>query len=179
MAVNFFGSKSLKQLAVMKRLILLRHGSASLNHFGSHDFERELNESGKQETKTIAQRLMQRGVQVDLIVSSPALRAHKTAELLAEAIGYPKHAIRKEPSFYEATAEDLMSFARCLNGGSNSVLICGHNPSLAYLIDVVAKGGIHNYPTCCMACLEFPVNNWVSIDQKEARLRFFETPHLP
>lgn len=176
MAVDFFGTKSHKQQAFMKQLILLRHGSAAMNQVGAHDFERELNETGRQETKAIAQRLAERGAAVDLIVSSPARRAYRTAELLADCIGYPEDDIRTEPSIYEATVEDLLAVARGLNGGTNSVLLCGHNPALASLIDTVARGGIHSYPTCCMAGIEFPVNDWFAVRHDRARLRFFDRP---
>ncbi|ABA22325.1 phosphohistidine phosphatase, SixA [Trichormus variabilis ATCC 29413] len=63
-------------------LYLIRHGIAEEQKTGIKDEERELTKEGKQKTEKVAHRLVELGQQFDLIVTSPLMRAHQTAEIL-------------------------------------------------------------------------------------------------
>jgi len=67
------------------KLWLLRHGEAQ--RFAAQDALRPLTEQGRQEVLESASRL--RDCPPEAILSSPYVRARQTAELVAEALGYP------------------------------------------------------------------------------------------
>ncbi|MCC6685100.1 MAG: histidine phosphatase family protein, partial [Bacteroidia bacterium] len=72
----------------MKQLVLVRHAKSDWANPELKDFDRPLNERGKQNAPEMGKRLASKKWPVDLIVSSPAKRALKTARLLAKEIHY-------------------------------------------------------------------------------------------
>ena len=65
----------------MKTLLLVRHAKSSWDLATLNDFDRSLNERGKKDAPVMAQRLLDRKIDINTFVSSPAKRAKKTAEL--------------------------------------------------------------------------------------------------
>jgi phosphohistidine phosphatase len=84
----------------MKTLYLLRHAKSSWQNSDLDDFERPLLEKGLKRSKLMIDYLLEHEVGVDLIVSSPAVRALATAEIFARALNYPVENIRKEKKMY-------------------------------------------------------------------------------
>ncbi|HEY0356372.1 MAG TPA: histidine phosphatase family protein [Flavisolibacter sp.] len=66
----------------MKTLLLVRHAKSSWDAPGLSDFDRPLNERGKNDAPEMAKRLKAKGVSIDLFVSSPAKRAKKQPAIL-------------------------------------------------------------------------------------------------
>ncbi|PSB29527.1 phosphohistidine phosphatase SixA [Stenomitos frigidus] len=66
-------------------LYLIRHGLAGEHGSYANDDERPLTEEGKQKTQQVAKRLHALNLRLDLIMTSPLVRAHQTADLLLEA----------------------------------------------------------------------------------------------
>ena len=54
----------------------------------------------------MGKRLGKRGVKPDLLVSSPALRALTTAQLIAVEIGYPRKDIVVDERMYASSPDD-------------------------------------------------------------------------
>jgi phosphohistidine phosphatase len=74
----------------MKRLMLMRHAKSSWDQPDLPDFDRPLNKRGKRDAPLMARRLCELGEKPDLILSSPAERAIRTAMVVAEELGIPK-----------------------------------------------------------------------------------------
>lgn len=66
-------------------LYIIRHGLAGEHGSYANDDERPLTEDGQHKTKKIAKRLEDFGLQFDLILTSPLVRARQTAEILQKA----------------------------------------------------------------------------------------------
>ena len=69
----------------MKKLLLLRHAKSSWSDDGLPDHDRPLNKRGKKTAPQMGRLLVERDLVPDLIVSSSAKRARKTAEAVAKA----------------------------------------------------------------------------------------------
>jgi broad specificity phosphatase PhoE len=82
------------------KLYLVRHAIAEDSAGYEDDSLRPLTEKGRERMKRIAAALMEIGVQPDLIVSSPYLRASQTASILAKALKY-RDFINRELSLLE------------------------------------------------------------------------------
>ena len=72
----------------MKTLLLVRHAKSSRNEPALQDKDRPLNNRGKRDAPKMGKRLAKREVTPDLILSSPAKRALKTAQLIAKKLDY-------------------------------------------------------------------------------------------
>jgi len=117
------------------RIYLVRHGDAvePTTPGVNSDAERWLTDLGREETGWTAGILKQLGVQPDLILSSPYVRAYQTAEIIGEVVG---------PSSTPATSENLIyggSFSGILDdirshGDPGQVVLTGHMPSIGELI---------------------------------------------
>jgi len=77
----------------------------------------------------MGKRLAKRDVKPDLIVSSPAVRALTTAQLIADEIGYERRHIAVDDRLYASSAGDLLSVIRALDKKLQRVMLFGHNPS--------------------------------------------------
>ena len=69
-----FQAKKIK----MKTLYIIRHAKSSWGDFSLPDFERPLNERGKKDAPEMAKRLLDKKINIDAFVSSPAKRAKST-----------------------------------------------------------------------------------------------------
>ena len=78
----------------MKSLIIVRHAKSSWDLSVPNDFDRTLNERGKKDAPAAAKRLLKRGVQIDAFISSPAVRAKKTAKYFIKEFGKDNSEIR-------------------------------------------------------------------------------------
>ncbi|HID69647.1 MAG TPA: hypothetical protein EYP35_04115 [Desulfobacterales bacterium] len=70
----------------MKHLLICRHAKSSWKDPSLADFDRPLNKRGKRDAPQMGKMLVSHGIFPDLIVSSPAKRAKKTALRLAKEL---------------------------------------------------------------------------------------------
>ena len=64
----------------MKKLYLIRHAKSSWKDITLDDFDRPLNKRGKTDAPFMAQKLKDKNIYPDIIISSPAKRAKSTAK---------------------------------------------------------------------------------------------------
>ena len=88
----------------MKTLYLVRHAKSSRHDPSLSDRDRPLDERGKQDAPKMGQRLAKRDVRPDLLLSSPAVRALTTAQLIAEEVGYKRKDIVVDDRLYASSA---------------------------------------------------------------------------
>lgn len=85
------------------RIYLLRHGQTDWNKEwrlqGHCDIP--LNQNGIEQVKATCAKLGSLGGQIDVMIASPLGRARTSAELAAEALGYPKDKILLDPDLIE------------------------------------------------------------------------------
>jgi len=146
----------------MKTLILVRHAKSSWNDAALPDRERPLNDRGKRDLARMCKRLAERGVKPDLIVSSPALRALATAEVIAKKLDYKRKHIAVSDRLYAGQADDLLEVMRALDDELQSVMLVGHNPELTELARHLSREITH-MPTCAIAQFTFSAKSWSDI----------------
>jgi phosphohistidine phosphatase len=114
----------------MKTLLLIRHAKSSWDAPGLSDFDRPLNERGKKDAPEMAKRLKDKDIAIDLLVSSPARRARKTAKYFAEEFDVKKEDIKLVDDLYSATSLAFQKTVAELNDKADTVAIFSHNPGL-------------------------------------------------
>jgi len=158
----------------MKKLYLIRHAKSSWDDMNLEDFDRGLNKRGRQNAPMMALRLKAKKVMPDVILSSPAKRAKKTAKILAEGIRFDKK-INFESSLYDAMPSTLHQRLNSLDDSCNCAFLIGHNPELNMLAEDFVEFE-ENIVTCAIVEIEFDCNNWSSISDKNAKLISYDYP---
>ena len=102
----------------MKTLLILRHAKSSWKEQDLPDHDRPLNKRGKNDAPRMGKLLKDEDLIPDLIMSSTAVRAKKTAELVAKACKYKGKIVLNHslgPTFIkERTTFALQLFLRTL-----------------------------------------------------------------
>ncbi|MDR0286525.1 MAG: histidine phosphatase family protein [Clostridiales bacterium] len=85
------------------KIYLLRHGETDWSKEGRLQGHTDipLNNNGINQIEAVGNYFVNSGVKIDVIISSPLIRAFKSAEIIAERTGYPKDYIIVEPGFIE------------------------------------------------------------------------------
>ena len=163
----------------MKRLVLIRHAKSSWNNPGLRDFDRPLNKRGKAAAPEMGRRLALRSLMPDRLLSSPAKRAIRTAEIIAGAIGFPAGRISRMDRLYGAGVTDLLDILRELNDGDDIVYLVGHNPGLTDLITTISSDFLDDLPTCGVFCADFEISSWQEIGGHKGQCVFMDVPKQP
>ena len=161
----------------MKRLILLRHAKSSWSEDGLADSERPLSGRGERDAPRMGARLRQRGIRLGLVLSSPALRARRTATLVARALEYPDDAIRLDPTLYLATPEEILAVVAEQADAVDCLLVVGHNPGLTELTNLlVPELELANLPTAGTVVVDCVTERWADVRSAQRRLVYFDYP---
>jgi len=76
------------------RLYVVRHAPAEDAGPGISDFDRQLTDKGRRRFARMVRRLVERGLEIDLVATSPLVRCRQTADLLADLLpGQPRVAV--------------------------------------------------------------------------------------
>lgn len=116
----------------MKTLFLIRHAKSSWDDTALPDKDRPLNDRGRRDAPKMGERLAKRDVKPDLILSSPAVRALRTAEIIAKKLDYRRKIVVNE-RLYAVGADDLLDVIHQLGDKVERVMLFGHNPELTEL----------------------------------------------
>ncbi len=176
-------------MPLMKYLTLIRHAKSDWGNATLPDHDRPLNERGLRSAPVVGRFLAktyfgQNGTPAllplpDGIVSSTALRALTTAQLLQPEFGSFTVPLFTERRLYLADPRTMLAITRELSDNWKHVVMVGHNPGISECADKLLKrGGVDEMPTCAAAIIEVPWESWAAVDWNEARLVGFITPRL-
>ncbi len=139
------------------QLFLLRHGLAEP---GGKDAERPLAAPGLPGLHSVLELASFAGLEPDIIISSPLVRAQQTARLAATLLGYGGDIPQKEALLPGASTAELWSELQPLNK-HRQVLCVGHEPLLSTFIAFLLRLRelpLHFQPAS-MACIELPLRS--------------------
>lgn len=164
----------------MKRLTLIRHAKSSWEDETLADHERPLGKRGERDAPRMGERLRARHARPSLIVSSTALRAKQTAEIIADALEYPRELIDYAPALYMASPDTILGLAAAQDDGHSDVALVAHNPGLLELTRSLLPDWPHdNLPTAGVVAVEFATDQWAGITSTPARRVFYDYPKNP
>jgi phosphohistidine phosphatase len=115
------------------RLYLVRHADAAP---GDPDELRSLSAEGREQARSLAERLRADGVEPDAILTSPLLRARETAAELGRATGVtPESDDRLRPGADAAAVREAVA------GRGEHVIVIGHQPDCGRVAAAFRGGG--------------------------------------
>ena len=119
---------------------LLRHGDAEDGE-GKPDAERELTEKGERQSVAAGKALKRLGVELDVCLTSPKVRAKQTAELACQSLDCP---IEEDERLAGGDFDPLE-----VSAGRGEVMLVGHEPDFSGAVALVTgsrvklkKGGV-------------------------------------
>ena len=121
-------------LYIIRHAIAIDEGTPEYDN----DSERPLSDKGKKKMRQIAKGLRALGVDFDLILSSPYLRAKETAEILAE-VSRTKANVAFSEHLIPLGDPDLLISEMNEKYIANSVALVGHEPFLSVLIGLLVS----------------------------------------
>lgn len=157
-------------------LVLIRHAKSSWDDSSIQDFDRSLNKRGFKDAPEMGKRLAGSNHSADIIISSPALRAITTAEIIASEIGFDESKILQEPVIYEAGLNTLVNVVTSIDDNYRHAILIGHNPGFTYLCNYLCNVQLDNMPTCGIAKIEFTTDTWRAISKHDGKLLDFDYP---
>ncbi len=148
----------------MKTLLILRHAKSDWDQPGVADHDRTLSPRGKRDAPRVGQWLRDEHLVPDLIISSSAKRARKTAKLVADASGYEGE-VALEKDFYLSGPEAYFEVLKKVRDACHIVMVVGHNPGLEELV-VALTGEAEPMPTAAVAQIALPIARWREIGEE-------------
>jgi phosphohistidine phosphatase len=120
------------------QLYLVRHAEAA---GGEPDELRPLTPAGREQARSLGERLRESGVRPDAILTSPLLRARETAALLARELGV--EAVPDDRLAPGATADQITS---AVDGRGETVVVVGHQPDCSRIAGALTGGPEPDFP---------------------------------
>ncbi|WP_017729827.1 SixA phosphatase family protein [Nafulsella turpanensis] len=159
-----------------KELFFIRHSLAREAFRGQADNERELSESGSIRAMQLASFLHEKGVKPDALLSSAAVRARTTAELLAEKILGPGKEVVFHDDLYESSVRLMLSLINQLEEKWKQVVIIGHNPVLPYTVEYLTGNIVETLEAGGVLRLTTEADKWAEISGKTMDLQEYIAP---
>ena len=167
----------------MKHLILMRHASARP---GEDDRARPLSPEGLSEAQRMGralEALSARGFRPERALVSPSRRTRETLAGVRAALA-TLAAAEEDEALYLASPDRLLALLQRLPDATSQVLLVGHNPGLAELVDslvgraeadVLLRAARGLAPAAC-AALRIPTERWREVEPACAELVAFLAP---
>lgn len=162
----------------MKRIILTRHAK-SVAYGYDDDFNRNLTEKGETDAETISSELGALNIKPDAMISSPAVRAIKTARIFAKNLNFNKSDIQEEAKIYHGlTTSEFVELIHELPDMVSTVFVFGHNPGVYSYANNLLEYFNGEMPTCSTVGIDFPVNSWKNVSARTGKKVFHLVPRM-
>lgn len=117
-------------------LYIMRHAKSDWSGPQISDFERPINKRGTRNAMRIGEWMNENNHIPQKIISSPALRAKETIELVTEQISkFNLEDLTYEDELYLAGFTQLIEFINTYKDKVQSLMLVGHNPGIENLVN--------------------------------------------
>ncbi len=161
----------------MKTLYIIRHAKSSWAISGQPDFDRPLNERGKENATMMAQRLKDKGIIIDAFVSSPAKRAKKTCKAFCKVYNRDEEEIIFREELYLAPSHTYYDVVMATDNSYKRIAVFGHNPGISDFVNtLVSNVDIGDMPTCAVFSVQAETDDWAEFGSADKKFLFFDYP---
>ena len=145
----------------MLRLTLVRHAKTEQAHAGQEDWDRVLEPRGQRDAPEMGKRLKHRQLKPTKVLSSPAVRAITTTNILVRELGVPASHIVQDERLYLAAPKTMLQVIHELGADARHLMVVGHNPGITEFADrISSQRSIDNMPTCAIYTLQVDIERW-------------------
>lgn len=157
---------------MVKKLYLVRHAEAS--NSSPSDFQRLLTPEGERVARHLGKWIDQQQFAIDQIISSTALRAKSTAELIDESLR--KGSIKHDAELYEASVRTFLRSVNAISSEYANIMMVAHNPAITYLAEYLTGTAIVGMEPGSMAIITLSDCEWAEVGEKTCRLERYVSP---
>jgi phosphohistidine phosphatase len=147
-----------------KSLYLLRHAKAESATLQFSDEDRALTPKGIDDAKKLATKLVKKDIGFDLILTSPAIRAITTAQIISNRLDHKQRFLEVDKKLYQADCTTLLTIASKLHKKIKSVMLVGHNPALEDFAAYMTGESV-SMQTCALIELSFEFKDWKELNK--------------
>ena len=151
----------------MKKLFLIRHAQAINSSHILDDYDRTITKNGINDIDFLSQYLLNSSIKPDLIISSSAIRAISTANILAKNIKYDKNIVQNQ-YIYEGYVNTLQEIIEYIDDSNNIVFFIGHNPGINLLAYTLCNFK-EQMNTSSLVEIEFDCDFWMNISSTNSK----------
>lgn len=159
-----------------KILLLIRHAKSDWGNPGLDDFDRPLNERGKKDAPAMAKRLREKKIDIDLIITSPAKRAARTAKAFAEELDVKKKNFIFNDELYLAASSLFFDVIAGIGKKYDTVALFSHNYGITDFANLLTDTRIDNIPTCGVFAVKADCKEWKDFKDAKKEFWFFDYP---
>jgi phosphohistidine phosphatase len=160
----------------VKTLLLIRHAKSDWGDASLSDFDRPLNQRGKNDAPVMAHRLLDKKIKIDSFISSPAKRAKKTATVFAEAYKWKKEDLVLKDELYGAEPPVFFDVITSTDNKLDCIAIFSHNPGITEFANLLTDTRIDNIPTCGIFAVQVDCKKWSDFKNAKKEFWFFDFP---
>jgi phosphohistidine phosphatase len=162
----------------MRTLLLMRHAKSSWDQAGE-DWKRPLNKRGESAAPRMGRWLSLKDAEPDVVLSSTAVRAQTTAELVISALESSPE-LRLFDGLYHPDTDAILDSLACHGEAADRVLLVCHNPGISVAVSELT-GEYTSMPTAALAVIEFDINNWsdVLLERRGTLAHLWRVKELP
>ncbi len=151
----------------MKELILLRHAKSSWDN-DLDDRNRPLTEKGVNRIINISKASRNFFLDIDIIYSSPAIRALSTAIIASSILEINFSKINIIENLYSFNSQHILNFISSIDNKFNRVLCVGHNPAFTEASNILGNKELIHLPTAGWVKFKFNQSNWNDLKNGES-----------
>ncbi len=148
----------------MKKLILVRHAKSSWEH-NVIDHERPLNNRGFKDAGLVSANFKDSRYDVDVILSSDAVRAKTTANIFVSNLDIDASMVRLNHDLYDFSGYNLIETIKSTDDVTDTLMIFGHNHAITAFVNTYGDRYIENVPTSGVVVIEFDITGWNKLKQ--------------
>jgi phosphohistidine phosphatase len=162
----------------VRRLIVMRHSKAEA--VAASDHQRRLTARGVRDAADAGSWARSADLLPDHVFVSSAARTRETWEAFSDAAGLENEP-DYDPGIYSAGTDAALEILRTAPADAGTVMIIGHNPTMAHLVHLLDDGNADaeafaeiatGFPTSAVAVLEV-TGEWADLALAEARIADF------
>ncbi len=163
------------QEITIKTLYLIRHAKSKWDDGKLQDFERGLSSRGESDLNIMSSYISLRQITPDLMLSSSALRAQLTADVLAKRLNY-RGRIHYMSELYMVRPKTLINILGLQENQHESIFLIGHNPELTELANELIEDNLSKLPTLGIIAISLDIDSWSDIENASGKMKFFVYP---
>ena len=160
----------------MKTLVIVRHAKSSWDQPVLSDHDRPLKKRGYKDAPLMGAVLTDWGPPVDRVLSSSAVRALETAEIIVQEMGLPLDEIQIEEDLYHASSSEILDIIEEQEDELDGLMLFGHNPGMTDLVNRLSDLDLYNLPTSGVVMLQYEKESWNEIADAEPVFTAYDFP---
>jgi len=160
----------------MRKIILVRHATAEPERYPIKDFDRNLDETGINESQKLGRFIKSKKEAPFQIYSSSANRTSQTSKIIIHETSMEMSNLQLIPTLYNAGYQILLSLIQAAPNSCPLLVVVGHNPGISQIATVLSNQESYQLSPGSALCLEFNCSLWKDISGEAGKETWYFIP---